>query len=33
MKDKIIIRPQKGFQYSFLSSPADIVVGGGAAGA
>ena len=27
-----IIRPQAGFQESFLSSPADIVIGGGAAG-
>ena len=27
------IRPQPGFQASFLSSPADIVIGGGAAGA
>lgn len=26
------IRPQKGFQQDFLSSPADIVIGGGAAG-
>jgi len=31
---KIIkIRPQKGFQEAFLSSPADILIGGGAAGA
>lgn len=28
-----IIRPQPGFQEKFLSSPADIVIGGGAAGA
>lgn len=27
-----IIRPQEGFQMKFLSSPADIVIGGGAAG-
>lgn len=27
-----IIRPQQGFQEKFLSSPADIVIGGGAAG-
>ncbi len=27
------IKPQKGFQLEFLSSPADIVIGGGAAGA
>lgn len=27
------IRPQEGFQMDFLSSPADIVIGGGAAGA
>ena len=27
-----IIRPQEGFQMDFLSSPADIVIGGGAAG-
>ena len=27
------IKPQPGFQQSFLSSPADIVIGGGAAGA
>jgi hypothetical protein len=27
------IRPQEGFQRKFLSSPADIVIGGGAAGA
>lgn len=27
------IKPQPGFQVSFLSSPADIVIGGGAAGA
>lgn len=28
-----IITPQKGFQWDFLSSPADITIGGGAAGA
>lgn len=28
-----IIKPQPGFQQKFLSSPADIVIGGGAAGA
>lgn len=28
-----IIKPQAGFQMQFLSSPADIVIGGGAAGA
>lgn len=28
-----IIKPQEGFQKKFLSSPADIVIGGGAAGA
>jgi len=27
------IKPQPGFQTAFLSSPADIVIGGGAAGA
>jgi len=27
------IQPQEGFQYEFLSSPADIAIGGGAAGA
>lgn len=30
---KIIIKPQEGFQEAFLSSPADILIGGGAAGA
>lgn len=29
---KTILSPQKGFQVKFLSSPADIVIGGGAAG-
>ena len=28
-----VIQPQAGFQYDFLSNPADIVIGGGAAGA
>ncbi len=28
-----VISPQTGFQGDFLSSPADIVIGGGAAGA
>ncbi len=32
MREKIDIRPQIGFQESFLSSPADIVIGGGSAG-
>ena len=27
-----IVRPQEGFQMQFLSSPADIVIGGSAAG-
>lgn len=27
------IRPQEGFQFDFLSTPADIAIGGGAAGA
>lgn len=31
--DQDIIRPQEGFQEKFLSSPADIVIGGGSAGA
>ena len=31
--DIVEIKPQKGFQEKFLSSPADIVIGGGAAGA
>lgn len=31
-KSKNIIRPQEGFQMQFLSSKADIVIGGGAAG-
>lgn len=31
--EKEIIEPQEGFQVDFLSSPADIVIGGGAAGA
>ncbi len=30
---EIVIRPQKGFQEQFLSTPADIAIGGGAAGA
>lgn len=30
--EKKIIRPQEGFQTKFLSSPADIVIGGGSAG-
>ena len=29
---EIKIKPQEGFQWEFLSSPADIVIGGGAAG-
>lgn len=33
MAEVNIIRPQGGFQEKFLSSPADIVIGGGAAGA
>lgn len=33
MAGKTIIRPQEGFQEAFLSSPADIVIGGGSAGA
>lgn len=33
METRQLIRPQKGFQESFLSSSADIVIGGGAAGA
>lgn len=32
-EDRQEIRPQPGFQTAFLSSPADIVIGGGAAGA
>lgn len=31
--NRLQIKPQLGFQTSFLSSPADIVIGGGAAGA
>lgn len=33
MDAKTIIKPQEGFQESFLSTPADIAIGGGAAGA
>lgn len=33
MEETKSIRPQPGFQEAFLSSPADIVIGGGAAGA
>lgn len=33
MAETRILRPQRGYQESFLSSPADIVIGGGAAGA
>ncbi len=33
MDEQITIKPQEGFQEKFLSSPADIVIGGGAAGA
>ncbi len=33
MTENITFRPQEGFQKKFLSSPADIVIGGGAAGA
>jgi hypothetical protein len=33
MKEKIVIKPQSGFQEAFLSSSADIVIGGGSAGA
>jgi len=33
MVEKTVIRPQPGYQMQFLSSPADIVIGGGAAGA
>jgi hypothetical protein len=33
MNQRREIRPQKGFQESFLSTPADIAIGGGAAGA
>jgi len=33
INNKKEIRPQDGFQWNFLSSPADIVIGGGAAGA
>lgn len=33
MTDRQHIQPQPGFQTAFLSSPADIVIGGGAAGA
>jgi Terminase large subunit, T4likevirus-type, N-terminal len=32
MVETNIIRPQEGYQMNFLSSPADIVIGGGAAG-
>lgn len=32
MEKKVIIRPQEGFQQKFLSSKADIVIGGGGAG-
>src|SRR4030043_1050953 len=30
--EQIIVKPQEGFQYKFLSSSADIAIGGGAAG-
>jgi len=33
MNNTKVIRPQEGFQEKFLASPADIVIGGGAAGA
>lgn len=33
LSNRTIINPQPGFQTAFLSSPADIVIGGGAAGA
>lgn len=33
MPDMVEIKPQPGFQHDFLSSPADILIGGGAAGA
>lgn len=32
MSNVKVIRPQQGFQLQFLASPADIVIGGGAAG-
>jgi hypothetical protein len=32
MNEKKLIRPQEGYQVDFLSSTADIVIGGGAAG-
>lgn len=31
-KNVNVIRPQEGYQIDFASSPADIVIGGGAAG-
>lgn len=30
--NKIVIQPQEGYQFNTLSSSADIVIGGGAAG-
>jgi hypothetical protein len=33
VKQKIDIRPQPGFQQNFMSTPADIAIGGGSAGA
>lgn len=32
MQEYVFIEPQEGYQYDVLSSPADIVIGGGAAG-
>ena len=33
MEDRVVIQPQEGYQMQALSSPADIVIGGGMAGA
>lgn len=33
MSNRNLIKPQRGFQENFLASPADIVIGGGSAGA